>query len=348
MGSCPFVRAQADLRIQVARTNQDVEVSWTVKTLVPPPGVGVFASYLIFASSNLVDWRVVSARIDGLELADEKAHGSFPLGQPQLFFKVESLLDFHGQNVMRLRLDRGNLEGATFAGCDFFGASLNEANLGRANLQATDFRFASMIDANLRGADLRGADFSNANLTRAKLQGALASFVDFTGANLTEADFAGADLRFTSLLDAQIDFIGLQNTIIDEETLLDPKTRLIWELVNGRKVGATISNELLAVSNFREADLRNTKWIGTDIRGSDLAQADLTGANLMGARLEFASFRGTIIDESTTMPEKWRLVWRLNNEDFSGANLSGRDLSNAALAEVRLAGAVLTNANMQQ
>jgi uncharacterized protein YjbI with pentapeptide repeats len=343
----PLLHAQADLRINVSRTNGNVAVSWRAETLVRPPGSSMFANYRVATSSNLVDWSAAGDVVSGSSFANREIRREFDPTELGVFVKVESIMDFSGLNFIRRPLQDGKFERATFFGCDLFSAFLDRCNLRNANLQAADFLLASLIEADLRGADLRGANFSNANLINADLRGAVARFVDFNGAVLSGADFAGADLRFSSLLGAQVDFIGLQNALIDEDTLFDPKTRLIWDLVNGKKVGATISNQVLTISNLRRADLRNTIWLNTDIRGSDLRGANLTGANLSGARLDFVDFRQTVISDSTTLSAKWRLVWRLNNEDFSNADLAGRDLSNASLTEARLAGANLLGANLQ-
>jgi uncharacterized protein YjbI with pentapeptide repeats len=345
--SGPLLHAQANLRINLTRTNGLVVVSWRADTLVPRPGNAVFANYKIVTSSNLVDWRVVGPTIFGLDFANAEVRREFPPSELSFFVKVESVINYSGLDIIRAALSDGNFERATFVGCDFFGSILDRANLQDANLQAADFRESSLIDANLRNADLRGATFSAANLANANLRGAIARFTDFTDSNLSGADFEGADLRFTSLLGAQIDFIGLRHTIIDDDTLLAPRTRLIWDLVNDKKVGATISNQVLTISNLRGADLRNTRWLTTDLRGSDLREVNLGGANLIGARLDFVDFRQTLANESTVLPVKWRLVLQINNGDFSGAVLSGRELSNASFVEARLAGANLSGANLQ-
>jgi uncharacterized protein YjbI with pentapeptide repeats len=341
------LHAQANLRLNVGRTNGNPVLTWRAQTLVPSPGQRLFAKYRILTSSNLVDWQAIGETMDGTNFANRDIRIEVDATDPRSFIKVESLLNFSGLNLIRRVLSNGNLEGGTFTGSDFFGATLNGCNLKDANLQAADFIAALLNEADLRGADLRGASFASASLIDADLRGANASFADFTSADLSGADFAGADLRFSSFLGAQADFIGLQNTLIDEETIFPRKTRLVWDIVNGKKVGARITNEVLSISNFRGADLRSTIWLGTDIRGSDLRDADLSGANLTGARLDFVDFRRTLITPSTILPEKWRLVWQLNNEDFSNAQLAGRDLSNASLVEARLKGANLTNANLQ-
>ena len=343
----PLLHGQANLLLNVAHTNGHPVMGWRAQSLVPFPGHRIFANYRILTSSNLTDWQAISETIIGTNIANRELRIDVDPTEPQVFLKVESLMDFGGLNLIRRVLRDGNFERATFTGSDFFGAFLDRCNLKGANLVATDFITASLTEADLRGADLRGASFASARLVDADLRGANASFADFTSADLSGANFAGADLRFSSFFAAQIDFIGLQNTLIDEETIFSPKAQLIWEIVNGRKVGDRITNQVLSVSNFRGADLRNTVWLGSDIRGSDLREADLSGADLNGARLDFVDFRRTVMTPSTILPAKWHLIWQLNNEDFSNASLANRDLSNASLVEARLRGANLTNANFQ-
>src|SRR5687767_11982441 len=74
---CGFVRdlhAQANLRIAISPlTNGVAEVSWPVRSLVPPPGNQLFPAFKLTVSSNLVDWQGEGERIGGPALANQTA-----------------------------------------------------------------------------------------------------------------------------------------------------------------------------------------------------------------------------------------------------------------------------------
>ena len=86
--------------------------------------------------------------------------------------------------------------------------------------------------------------------------------------------------------------------------------------------------------------------------GSKSWRIDLGRANLEGANLRGADLRGAMIDESTQIGDKWRLVWRIVNQGAAGANLReaylfGADLGGADLRRADLDGADLRRADLR-
>ncbi len=91
-------------------------------------------------------------------------------------------IDFHGQDLTGVMLQRSNLIGANLSGC----------NLKKANLSWTFLMKANLTDVDLSGGTLRGAYMSNS---------------DLSGANLTNVDLWGSTYYHAQLLNVQ----GLEN-----------------------------------------------------------------------------------------------------------------------------------------
>ena len=169
-----------------------------------------------------------------------------------------------------------------------------------------------LMGADFRGMDLRGADFHWSNLSGANLK----------GANLSNADLRLADLG---------------QVILDDTTQMDAKWHRVWEVVNQRV------NNL----DFSGADLSWAYLVGLDFGG-----ANVCGANLSHADLRWTDLRGVILDDATQMDAKWHRVWevvnqRVNNLDFSGADLSWAYLCDVDLRSTDLHMAHLTGAKLR-
>lgn len=189
------------------------------------------------------------------------------------------------------------------------GINLSHSDLHNANLENTNLSEAKLISTNLRTANLQGA-----NLQNAVLQGA-----DLSYANLKNANLSGVDLSKTLLTGAI-----LNNTIIDEKTLFDCKTYLIWQIVNQK--------------------LSNKNLIGIDLTGACLDYADLSEVNLSYAKL------GYLIDQQSFRERSYCTSLRFVN--FTGANLEyaeliGAKLVNANLRKANLQGAKLVRASLK-
>jgi uncharacterized protein YjbI with pentapeptide repeats len=104
-----------------------------------------------------------------------------------------------------------------------------------------------------------------------------------------------------------------------------------------REAGPRMSQLDLQGVDLRRFDLRNRDLSACDLRGSDLRGLDLTGVN----------WANSLIDDTTQMDEKWRLVWRLVNQPEDGHTLIGADLSGAVLNGASLRNADLRQANLR-
>ena len=239
-----------------------------------------------------------------------------------------------GNIVGAFRIFR-NLSGTDLSGADLRSANLSGADISGANLYSANLSGADLSGADLRSANLSGADLSGANLYSANLSGADLSDADLSGANLINADLSGANLYSANLYSA-----NLNGTIIDLETKLDNKWRLVWEIVNqGAEVrdlsGADLSGTDLSDANLRSANLINANLSGAFLINADLINADLSSAFLSGANLSGAFLSGANLINAN-----------LINANLSGAFLSGANLINANLINANLSGAFLSGANL--
>jgi uncharacterized protein YjbI with pentapeptide repeats len=274
--------------------------------------------------------------------------------------------DLSEANLSGVYFHENDLSEANFSGVNFSGAILEYVDISETNFSGANFSHATLqvifprkencsgpnfSEANFAGAVLRSVDFSGADLTNARFFQATIEDGDFSKAYLQETDFRGADLRKANL--CGFDF---RRVIIDEETMLDDKWRLVARLQKiDRKVDqdkvedfkrvnlsrANLKSVNLRKANLREANLREADLYKADLSGADLSGADLSGADLSRASLGRVNFRGTIISEETKLDDKYRLIHRLVNE--GGANA---DLRNTYLTDADLRGVDFSNANL--
>ena len=112
--------------------------------------------------------------------------------------------------------------------------------------------------------------------------------------------------------------------MLGEDARLDPKWRLVWELVNEGAGGRDLRGADLAGANLTGANLDGADFTDADLRGADLTEASLIGADLTAAML----------DEDTQLEGKSQLVWEINSQGAAGRNLAGADLAGARLARI--------------
>ena len=211
-------------------------------------------------------------------------------------------------------------------------ANFKNENLIGINLSGSDLSGANLENANLCEASLSGVNLENANLENANLSGANLEGANLGRANLKNANLCGVDITSTFLVSAV-----LKGVIIDENTKLDDKTYLIWEIVNQGAVGRNL--------------------IGVDLTGACLDYADLREANLSDAKLGYfsdkneperpyrCSLRAVNLAEANLKNTEFRKA-NLENATLEKANLEGANLSEANLGNAKLNGAKLNDADL--
>lgn len=158
------------------------------------------------------------------------------------------------------------------------------------------------------------------------------SFVkpDLSGADLRDSWLGDADLRGVNLTRADLSGAYLGGALVDRETRLPIKWRLVWDLVTNGGTGRDLS--------------------GVDLEGANLFLADLTGANLSnahlrGANLDSAKLSRVVLVNADLLEADLSYV-ELMDADLRGADLRGSNCSNAKLTNTKLSTANLKDANL--
>lgn len=227
-------------------------------------------------------------------------------------------------------LSNADLSGADLRDVNLGGADLNHANLSEANLSGADLTGANLSHIDLRDADLRDANLSDTRLNEATISGA-----NLTGASLNSADLSGAALNFANFRDADLSGANLSGTNLSDGIQIDPKWKLVHELVNEGGEDRFLANADLSEANLSGANFRDASLIYANLNHANLCGADLSNANLDHVSLSDANLRGADLSDAN-----------LDHIDLSNADLSNADLSNADLSNADLSNANLSGANL--
>ncbi|MDZ4872997.1 MAG: hypothetical protein CLLPBCKN_002393 [Chroococcidiopsis cubana SAG 39.79] len=194
---------------------------------------------------------------------------AFGGGDPLAVLGLRLTKQCSGCDLKYANLKYANLTRADLSKAQLDGANLSHANLSFANLQGAST--STRVWVSRRPADFSYANFSGANLSHTRITDSNLSNANFSKADLRASNLKGSDLSHTNLSDADLtgakfdNRTKLKGSIINEQTKLDPRYRLIWKIVNQ---GAR-------EFNLKEIDFRDVSLSGIDFRG-----ADLEGVNL--------------------------------------------------------------------
>ena len=200
--------------------------------------------------------------------------------------------------------------GKNLQGSNFKDAKLENVNFSGANLEAAVFENANLKGANLSEAKLDGVNFAKANLRSARLLRTSIIWANFKGAQLNWADLEEAEVTRSNFAGATLEGANLRGMKLgegDKMARLEPKDRLMWQLVNEAKPGRNLAGQNLTGFNLNGAtltgaNLTNSQLSFVDLTGADLKNANLSGAivkgmNLSGAKLNGAQFTGAVWDK---------------------------------------------------
>jgi uncharacterized protein YjbI with pentapeptide repeats len=332
--------AQRSFSLTVVPTNQNaVAIKWKTQSATPVGDLVVLPQFQVERSSDLRTWLPVSGMISSaLGQTNTFTDNTTELG----FYRVNSIIQKEYAQMSNAKLNSGQLQFADFFGATLFGAHLVSATLSNAILSAADLRSADLSQADLSGADLFGVNAFLAKFDSGTMTGADASFGNFESASLFNVDLTGADFSFATLTGADLDFATFNQTQMDANTLIDAKPKLIWQIVNTGATNAVLTNKDLSFARFDSANFNGARLNNSDFSASFLDNADIRGANFTNANMRFVSFQGTLMDATTIIDSKSRLVWQIINQNFG----VGRDLHGTNLASVDLEGANFSSANL--
>jgi uncharacterized protein YjbI with pentapeptide repeats len=348
--ACLFGHAQSTLRLNIALTNgTDAAVTWNSKSVVPLPGIKIIPDFQAEISPDFITWKAYGSSFRGQSL---------PLGklgvvltnffiQPAQFLRIASSISLQGADLISQSLDNGDLTAAEMAGVDLFNSTLRNATFDRANLEAADLRFCDLTRASFVGANLRGVRLTSAQVQSSNFTNAILSYADLSGSDLFGSDFSNVDARFSNFSDAQMEFTAMRHMRIDTNTILPPKWRLVWRLQNEGGFEMDLHGADFSFAFLEFADLRNSLCTNADFSGADLQSANLVGADFTGADLRFVDLRDSLLDVTTRVDAKTRLVWEILNEPAENRQLVAVDLSSTSLVQAKLANANLARANFR-
>lgn len=119
-----------------------------------------------------------------------------------------------GTSLVNARLNRAQLENASWGGADLTGADMAGINGRNSDFSSTKLWDARVTGADLResnfdSASLRHADFSTSNLMQASFMNANLSSSNFSQTNLYSATFVDTDIAGANFADANIDRTAL-------------------------------------------------------------------------------------------------------------------------------------------
>ena len=133
--------------------------------------------------------------------------------------------------------------------------------------------------------------------------------------DMSKTNLSGIDLR-----GAQLAHVKLNDVRIDKSTQLDEKWMIVYNILNRR---GTLPNGYLRGKDLSEANLEGAYLRELDLCGTNLYMCDLDDANLFGAK----------IDRSTTIGDKYRIIWEILNDPAKHRRLNGLDLQGANLRD---------------
>ena len=195
-------------------------------------------------------------------------------------------------------------------------------NLQGVNWQNKNLAYKNLSKVNLSQANLKGVNLCTANLSASLLIKAQLEFANLYGAILIGTDLTGACLIFANL----------HGSFISEQTRLDSKWRLVWDILNIHTSERNLNGCELRAAYLKGASLEKAELVSADLTGAILEKSDLRQANFEKAILWAANLSGADLRQAN-----------LSEADLRKSNLSGADLRQANLSQTNL-----TDANVEK
>ena len=208
--------------------------------------------------------------------------------------------DLSGTDLSFADLSYADLSGANLQDADLYGAYLEGANLAYADLRNADLRRAYMGDVNLAGADLRDARLGWSNLFKADLTNTNLAGVDMWWADARNTTFAGADLSHSTMRGINLAYADFTLANLGNANLYGANLAFA-NLGPAYLVDAILTGTNLAFANLEGANLQNTQLGSASLVGANLQHAYLHNTNLYGADLSYANLRGANLHEAATI-----------------------------------------------
>lgn len=164
---------------------------------------------------------------------------------------------------------------------------------------------------NLENADLNGMVLTDANLSKIVLYRAHLRNADLQRVGLYQAQLWGSDLTSANLYQTELIETNLVSSRIHSANLTYINASEL-NLAMSDASGADFSHSILIEAKFKQANLKGTKFVSSNVCGANFSEADLSEADL--TECNFATW-------GDLKPAK------LDKTDLTGSNLTGADLS---------------------
>jgi uncharacterized protein YjbI with pentapeptide repeats len=298
-----------------------------------------------------------------------------------------------GVDLSELVLEKIWLQGASLEKADFSHSDLRGANLRDTNLKGAIFYNTLLDKADLSGADLTHADLRRASLRNIRIDertqiakkwqvvSGLVSYddieipdeIDFDEADLAEADLSGRDLTGKSFIGADLSFSNLDGANLTNCIFSGPGLETVkdyddipshsfesviaigWFRSRLPRFLSIISPKLQPLQTRQMKD--KNEFVTTSLEWSSLKNTNLEGAIFGNSEMDFCTINHSQINQKTDIPDKWKLVNQIfeNEEeerilvgvDLSFVNLEGASLKKADLRYADLTFAVLSSADLR-
>lgn len=337
----PLANAQRAFNVSLTPTNDGaVAISWKAQSATPIGDLFIIPDFQLESSADLRVWTPIG------NVLSPKLHDLITVIDPggsAAFYRVASIISREYAQFSQAILDSGGLDGADLFGASLFGASIRDASLRGANLSGTDLRSADLTGSDLTGGTLFGTFADSATFDFGEMAGCDGAFGNFENGSFFGADLAGGDLSSAILIGGDFNFTSWSRVVMDANTIIDPKPKLIWQIVNRGAVNSNLMNLDLSLALFTNVNFHGAKMNFSDLSASSFQFGDLRGANFTSAVTRFIDLRDTLLDGTTTIDSKSRLVWQILNTPGAGRDFHGTNLTSVFLVGANLVGANLTN-----
>lgn len=318
-GTTGFYRVKSIVSRPFGRFNQ-ANLSNGELALADFFGAEFFAANLSGANLTGADMRGTDMRF--ADMSDVVAEGAD-------FFATDLLL----ATMPFALIEHADMSYANLEAADLFGGSLLGSDLRSTILAAADLRFVTlhntlidsqtMLDSKwvrvwqLINGQATNTVFANLDFSIADMREADLSAKSFAGSDFSSTLLAGADLRGANFANANLRFVDFFASLMDTNTVIEAKSRLVWEIVNqgavGRDLhGTNLSSTFLVNANMQSVNLTNANLSlailfranlqNANLRNANFSSTDLTQANLFGAITNGTSFSGATFSQ-TIMPD---------------------------------------------
>ena len=282
--------------------------------------------------------------------------------QPIIDGKNLSKLNFKDTKELFGRLEKINLEnmyleGESFSGIDFTGASLKNAMMGGvsidksslkdANLEGVYFEDGSLEGADLTGAKISGADFIHTDLRAAIFNNIKSSNVCFESAIASKAEFKDVDFdNKTSFKEAVLNNTDFTNAKISGADFIHTDLKDA-KLNNIKSSNVCFDFVKASFAEFKDVEFDNTSFKNAILNNTDFTNAKLHNAIFTNAYLRYAYLYKTELPE-TNFKDADLTEANLSKSDLTGANLTDANLTGAFVNQTNLTGANLTSAKLNR